>query len=88
MADDILTATIAFAQLDNGHIVAASTASPYFCFEAADEEAAKRKVEAALAFYVQAKRTIRAKQQPQRESQITVRRIRSYYRQRRELEVA
>ena len=90
MADDIIIveATIAFARLDNGHVIAASTASPYFCFEAEDEEAAKRKVEEAIAFYADAKRQIRQKQQPTKERQITVRRIHSYSRERRELQVA
>lgn len=54
MANDII-----FARLYNGRIVAASRTSPYFCLEAPDEEAAKREVEAALAFYAEAKRQLK-----------------------------
>jgi hypothetical protein len=52
-------ASIVFALRDNGRVIAASTTSPYFCFEAADKEAAKRKVEDAIAFYIDAKRELR-----------------------------
>lgn len=54
--DDRIKSTIAFAHRETGRVVAASTSSPYFCFEASDEDAAKKKVEAALAFYIDAKK--------------------------------
>ena len=82
MADDItIDATIAFARLNNGNVVAASTACPYFCMEAADEDTARRKVEEAIAFYIEAKQVLRSQQRPATERQITMRCVRPYLRQ-------
>lgn len=77
---------VSLARLDNGRFVAASTTSPFFCFEADTEEAATQKVDQALAFYQQAKREVRA--QDRKERPITLRRIRPYSRKRHELAVA
>jgi hypothetical protein len=53
--------TVKFAKLENCRYIAASVTSPYFCFEATTEDAVKRKVAAALAFYAEAKTQINAR---------------------------
>lgn len=80
MAKFIIDSTVTFAQfyndhvvivqLDNGNVMIASTASPYFCFELEApeiEDVVRQKVEAAFALYNEAKQTIHAKQQSARE---------------------
>ena len=85
MADLIVN----IAQREGGGYIAASTASPYFCFEAATEEAVKQRVEAALAFYVEAKKSIQQRDHVRHETSITVTRIRPFSRLKRPvLEVA
>ena len=88
MADSTIVATITFARLSNGSIVAASTSSPYFCFEAPDEAAARKKVEEAFDFYIEAKEKLKASRPQSTERQITFRSVRPYSRQRKELAVA
>jgi predicted RNase H-like HicB family nuclease len=73
------------ARRENGRYVAASTASPYFCFEADTEESVIQKAEAAIAFYGEAKSALRALRKPEQETKITVTRVRSFSRVRRPL---
>jgi hypothetical protein len=68
---------VKFARRDDGKYIAASTsASPYFCFEGDTEADVKQTVDAALAFYSQAKKVLRQKRTA-KETRITVTRIRS-----------
>ena len=69
--------TVKIARRDNGKFAAVSTASPFFCFEGPSEEEVKQKVDLALAFYSDAKKTIRAKTK-ETETQITVSRVKSF----------
>lgn len=57
MADVIVN----LVQREDGRCVASAIASPYFCFEADNEDAVKQKVESAIAFYEEAKRSARAR---------------------------
>ena len=76
--------TVSLVKLEDGRYVAASQASPYFCFEAESEDAVKRKVDAAIAFYDSAKRDLRDRRQHQ--TQITVTRVYPYARVKRQLQ--
>jgi predicted RNase H-like HicB family nuclease len=80
---------VGLAQREDGKYIAASTASPYFCFEAETEAAVKQKVEAALAIYIEVKKSARSRHKPDQETKITVTRVRPFSRFRRPiLEVA
>jgi hypothetical protein len=68
---------VKFARRDDGKYIAASTSAlPYFCFEGDTEADVKQTVDAALAFYSQAKKVLRQKRAA-KETRITVTRIRS-----------